>query len=393
MNFTANLPNYLLTTVVFLTIVTLLVAAHEYGHYLFARIFKMGVEEFAIGFGKKPLFKFMERTYSTPEGPETTVFQVRPWPLGGFVRIKGMVPDEEGGEAQLSGGFYNKSPWKRLVVLFAGPLFSVLAGLIILVPIYMIVGVNQPLNKPVLGSMLSDGVAAKAGLKVGDQVESINGEPVSSFYEMIKIVRQNGGTPLLFKVKRGTETATATVTPIIKDSTVIDEDLKPTDEKKPQGLINVGWDTAKVKLPLGAAIGRATSAPIEMVKSLAGIVTGRLKADEEVGGPLTMLQATSQTVKNGISDVLAFAGLLSISLGVFNLLPIPPFDGGQMLVAFVEMLRGGRRLSFKVQERIATIGMAAVAMLIIGVFFVDIKRLVVSSNQKPTPVQSSNKDK
>src|SRR5207302_10904574 len=115
-------------------------AAHEYGHYLFARIFGMGVEEFAIGMGKK-LLVWRRKTYPVgnvepsgeeaitqpPQATETTEFTIRAWPVGGFVRIKGMVPEEDGSEIRIPGGFYSKAPWKRLIVLFAGPLFSVLA--------------------------------------------------------------------------------------------------------------------------------------------------------------------------------------------------------------------------------------------------------------------------
>ncbi|HKU53309.1 MAG TPA: site-2 protease family protein, partial [Nitrospira sp.] len=181
MDFTA-IPHYLLTAVVFVVMLCVLVAAHEYGHYLLARLFGMGVEEFAIGFGKKPIWTWMRKTYSVqrnpgPAGPsvplhletssyptdgssalqpepetsptpsqvkltvqETTDFTIRPWPLGGFVRIKGMVPEEDGSETKVPGGFYSKAPWKRFIVLLAGPVFSVLAGVIILFGLKLAMG-------------------------------------------------------------------------------------------------------------------------------------------------------------------------------------------------------------------------------------------------------------
>ena len=218
---------YLETAVVLVVMFSVLVAAHELGHYLFARLFNMGVEEFAIGFGKKPIFQWMKRTYTIPikddevaaivhtssgidiegsghrpaedmveeESPsgkilrETTRFTVRPWPLGGFVRIKGMLPEEDGSETTIAGGFYNKPPIQRLVVLFAGPLFSVLAGILILTPLYMTTGQGVPDLSPQIGAVSPEGPAGKAGLKEKDIVDSVDGKPISKFYELISIVR------------------------------------------------------------------------------------------------------------------------------------------------------------------------------------------------------------
>lgn len=383
----SEIPNYALVAVVFLTIVTLLVAAHEYGHYIFARMFKMGVEEFAIGFGKKPLFKFMERTYESPEGPETTVFNVRPWPLGGFVRIKGMEPKEDGSEVDVKGGFYNKPPWQRFLVLLAGPLFSIVAGLIILVPIFMIVGVPSPGKEPVIGALQTGGAAEKAGLKEGDRITAIDGASVSTFYDMVVKIRDNGGAPIVFSIERGAAPQTVIVTPVVKEAPVLGPDLEMTDARRKQSTVGFGPVSIREKMAFLPALGKAAQAPVEMVKNLAAIVTRQKNAADEVGGPLSIISATSQTVKSGLSDVIAFAGLLSISLGIFNLLPIPFLDGGQMVVAIVEQLRRGRRLSFKLQEKIAGVGFVLILALIGSVFVLDIKRFLFKAEEKPAVSQ------
>lgn len=207
------------TAIVLVVMFTVLVAAHELGHYLFARLFNMGVEEFAIGFGKRPLIEWMKRSYTipmregevasiavspervnlegagqrppedmieedTPSGKvlrETTRFTIRPWPLGGFVRIKGMLPEEDGSETTIAGGFYNKPPVQRLMVLFAGPLFSVLAGILILIPLYCWTGTYEPDNAPKIGAVVIGGPADKAGLREGDFVDSVNGARSKAF--------------------------------------------------------------------------------------------------------------------------------------------------------------------------------------------------------------------
>ena len=382
----------ILTAIAFITIITILVAAHEFGHYIFARLFGMGVEEFAIGFGKKPLFTFLRKTYDTPEGPETTVFTVRPWPIGGFVRIKAMMPEDDGSEVKVVGGFYSKPHWQRLVTLLAGPVFSILAGFAILVPLYMTEGMPKPSNEPIIGQIQEGGPAHKAGLKVDDRIVSVNGQPISTFFEAIKIVRERPEQPTPVVVNRDGKEISATLVPLRDQAptTVLSQDLMPTEQKKVQGKIAAVWKTVYVPLSFGAAMGEIGRAPIEMVKSLAGIAMGKRAASEELGGPITMIAATSETVKRGFGDVLSLAGLLSISLGIFNLLPVPPLDGGQMVVTIAEMLRGGKRLSMKVQERVATIGLALVGMLIVSIFFIDIKRFLVPPD-KPRAATSQSK--
>ncbi len=231
---------------------TVLVAAHEFGHYIFARLFNMGVEEFALGFGKRPVFQWMRRTYvvplregevaelsRTPEGKfdlessgtrphediqeidtssgkalrEVTRFTVRAWPLGGFVRIKGMMPEEDGSETTIAGGFYNKPPWQRLIVLFAGPLFSVLAGLLILAPLYMTVGVMKRDNKPIIGPVIKGGPAYVAGLHEGDTVTSIEGSPVKTFYDLNRVVRDSANKTLSIGILRAGQPLLLHVTP------------------------------------------------------------------------------------------------------------------------------------------------------------------------------------
>lgn len=381
----------LLTTILaFFLIVTVLVAAHEYGHYLFARIFKMGVEEFAIGFGR-PYWVWRRKAYDTPNGPEETEFTLRPLPLGGFVRIKGMISETENplddSTSNIPGGFYSKSPFARFMVLFAGPLFSVIAGIAILVPMYMAQGLPQRSTKPIIGSLGEGGPAASAGLKIGDLVLSIDGQPIKRFSDLVFTVRDRANQPLAFAVERDGKVINTVITPILgPDPTpVLDEHLEETGVLKKQGRILAGPEEERVPATFGQALGRAVSAPIEMIKSLFGIATGQRKASEEVGGPITMFKATQKTVEIGVTKVIELGALLSISIGIFNLLPIHPLDGGQMLVAFLEMLRKGKRLSLKARESISKVGLAMLALIFFGVFYVDIVRWIIPE-KKPVPV-------
>jgi len=392
---------------------TLLVAAHELGHYLFARLFNMGVEEFAIGFGKRPIYEWMRRTYvvplrpgevseishpqpakfdlesggqrpaedvvefETPDGKflrETTRFTIRAWPLGGFVRIKGMMPEEDGSEVKIAGGFYSKPPWQRWLVLFAGPLFSVVAGILILVPIFM-VEPNKPSKQPVFGMLLPTGAAKKAGLQEGDRIVSVDGTPITNFYQVVELVRFNQGKTVDLVVNRLGKTLDFKVTPV-KDnekSPVLTEDFEPSGIREFQWRLGAGSPLRTAGF--GEAISMACSFPVDAVSGLMGIVAQPSTFKDQVGGPVSIAGVTYQTVKDGPSQIFKLAALLSISIGILNLLPVAPLDGGQMVFALVEMFKR-RRLSIQFQSMVTMFGMAFMLVLIVCVCFVDVSKLI-----------------
>lgn len=381
-------PFLIVVALVFLTIVTVLVAAHELGHYLFARLFKMGVEEFAIGFGKKPIWIWKRKTYRTEEGDtETTDFTIRPWPLGGFVRIKGMVPEEDGSEVQVRGGFYARPPWQRLIVLFAGPVFSIIAGWLVLVPVLAIHGLDEPLNEPVLGNLVSNMPAYQAGMKPDDRVLAIDGRPVKTWREMADRIQESKGEPQSFLVQRGNDQILFSVKPRLdaKPAPVFDDEFKPTGEMARQYRIGAAFTTHLVRRSLPQALGEAAALPFEMFAGLANMVRQPSRFENEVGGPASIVAATAASAREGVWPTIKLAGFLSMSLGIFNLLPIVPLDGGQMLVAFVEMLRRGRRLSFRVQNWVAGMGFALVMVLVLSVITVDVRRFVPFGGAKDQP--------
>lgn len=421
-----SLLNNLWVGVVFILMLSVLVAAHELGHYLFARLFGMGVEEFAIGFGKRPLTIWMRRFYKIPLRPddqpmlgaeghegglegasqrdrvefvndpagqylrERTDFTVRPIPLGGFVRIKGMVPDSDGSETLIPGGFYSKPPWQRVLVLLAGPLFSVLAGIAILIPLYTLQGVQRLKQDPVISVLAKDSAGEKAGLKVNDRIVSINGEPTAKFIDVIRLVRTHPGRELTFVVQRDGKPVTLKITPKAdpEPTPVLDDSLEPTDELKIQGKIGALSGITTVRLGPGEAVTEALTIPVKGVKGLVRIFTRPKEIKDNIGGPGTMVAATGEAVQNGFGQVLTLAALLSISVGLFNLLPAPPLDGGQIVIALVEMVRGGKRLSLRVQEAMSTAGFCFVLLLIGTALVVDFQRLVTDRKPSPAPVKS-----
>jgi regulator of sigma E protease len=423
--------------VVFLLMLMVLVAAHELGHYLFARMFHMGVEEFSIGmFGKRPLVTWLRRTYrirlkpsddpykrsaitgmgfeggateppSDPvviDGPsgreleETTVFTIRPVPLGGFVRIKGMMPEEDGSEVLIPGGFYSRPAWQRFLTLLAGPVFSILAGVIVMIPVYACFGEMRASNVPILGAIYQGSPAEKAGLKEGDRIVSIDGRPIQTFYQIIVNVRDSAGVPLKFVYERSKKLGQTTVVPVLAGTPqlVKGPDLEPTGEiRSDQALMGVRESLRLEKLPLGKAVVTALDLPIANVQAILSMLHEPAVAKVAVTGPAGMLTATADAVQGGFVDVVATAAFISIALGIFNLFPIYPLDGGQMAVAIAEMLRGGRRLSLRVQTMVGTIGLGLVLLIFVGVCTIDIGRIAGKGPTEPfsPPAQTNVKPK
>lgn len=368
--------------VALLVMISVLVAAHEFGHYLFARMFGMDVEEFAIGFGRP---KWVWRRKNGTE------FTFRPIPLGGFVRIKGMEPQPDGGEVRIKNGFYSRPPIQRLLVLFAGPLFSILFGVLILIGVFWAQGKEERVNEPVLGTVAPNRAAALAGLKAGDRIVRLDGQPVATFFDIVSYVRTRPEQEIVVEYQRDGKLERTVAVPKLEDapSPVLAPNLEFTGEMKMQAKLGAAPKVERRAVGFGEAIAMAFTMPIEVAKSLVGLVRQPSRIQEEVGGPGTVALLTHEAVARGLGTLLLLTGMLSISLGYLNLLPIPQFDGGQMVVALIEMLRRGKRLSLAIQTGISYVGAALILLLIVYVISLDVGRLSQArSGSAPVPAQS-----
>ncbi len=366
---------YVLYFVMLAVMLSALIAAHEYGHFLVARLFGMEVEEFSIGFGPKPW------TYMVRHG---TKFTLRPIPFGGFVRVKGMLPEEDGSEVDIPNGFYSKTPFSRFLMLLAGPTFSILAGLMILIPLHSLYGVRVP--GTTVGQVLKDNPAYQAGVLPGDKLLSVAGVPVKSFYEINVQMRDRADQQVPLVLKRKGSQITVTVVPKLeKDpSPVMTSEHGAPGESRRQAKIGIGAspvDSILVKVPVREAVLSALKWPVDMTIGLVKAFTSPKVFQESVGGPGTIVSASYQAARSGFDQFIQIAALLSISLGIFNLLPIPPLDGGQMVVAVIEMFRRGKRLSIRWQGAFQGVGLLLLGCLILTVIAIDIRRF--SSPEKP----------
>lgn len=361
---------YLLYILLFVTMISLLVAVHEYGHFLFARIFKMDVEEFAIGFGR-PAWTWMRK--------KGTEYNLRPFPLGGFVRVKGMMPEEDGSERFIENGFYSKPAWQRVLVYFAGPLFSILAGLAILIPLYSLHGVKA--MGTTVGEIKKDAPAAKSLLQKGDVITAIDGVKVKAFQDMVAQVRDKGGQTVEIEFLRKGVPGVTTVVPELEanPSPVLDSYIRAPSERRRQAKMGVAPDpssTILIKIPFKEAVVAGVMWPIDMAKGVAGMFLRPSTITENLGGPGTIVAATHSAARDGMDTFIQLAALLSISLGIMNLLPFGIFDGGQILMNLVEMLRGGKRPSMRVLVAFQVVGFVFIGVLVIGALVADVNRFL-----------------
>jgi regulator of sigma E protease len=355
----------------FLFVLTIVVFFHELGHFLIARWCGVHVLTFSIGFGPE-LFGFNDR--------HGTRWKVAAIPLGGYVKFFGddnaaSVPSPETiaamTEAERAKSFVYQTVAKRSAIVVAGPLANFLLAIVIFAGLFMIYGKQS--TSPRVDTIQADSAAAAAGFQPGDIVLAINGKRVESFAEMQRIVSTSAGETLSIEVDRGGQHLTLKATPAlreVKDSfgnvhrigvLGISRSLAPDDVKfQPVDPI-----TAVV---LGV---KETWFVIERTISyIGGVFAGREAADQ-LGGPIRIAQVSGQVATAGFPALMHLAAVLSVSIGLLNLFPVPLLDGGHLLFYVIEAVRG-RPLSERAQEMGFRIGLAIVVMLMIFATFNDI---------------------
>lgn len=305
-----------LTIVASVFVFGLLVLFHEFGHFIMAKATGMRVDEFAIGFGPKIVSKKIGETE----------YSIRCVPLGGFNDIAGMDPAENDAGNR---GYCEKPVWKRMIVIVAGPLMNFLLPIVIFFFIFMIVGLSSPSTRPELGEVMPDQPAAMAGLQSGDRIDSINEEPVNEWDDIVRIVHGADGSPMKIAYHRGDEARQATVIPVF-------------DKQNNRMIIGImgaldTWQPSVIEAA-EAALFKTGYVIYHMIEGLVQIFTGEAAA--ELAGPLGVMQMTGTVAKLGFTALMNFAALLSLNLGIINLLPVPALDGGHFVTLLLEALRG-----------------------------------------------------
>ncbi|PTY86560.1 RIP metalloprotease RseP, partial [Heyndrickxia sporothermodurans] len=415
------------TVIAFIIIFGALVFFHEAGHFYFAKRAGILVREFAIGFGPKVLsFRKNE-----------TLYTIRLLPIGGYVRMAGEDQEmsdlkagqrvgllfnekeevnkivvngksrfadirtieveesdldhkliikgyEEGDEdetlktfsitkdavivedrvetqiAPWDRQFGSKSLGHRAMTIFAGPMMNFVLAIVIFTILAIIQGV--PVNDPVLGKLTPDGAAKQAGLHEGDTIISIDGSEISSWEDIVEVIQKHPGEELMFTIERNNQTKDIAVTP-------------KAEKEGNQEIGRIGVNNPVQKSPLKVAtygVEQTYQWTIEIFRMLGKLVTGQFSIDM-LSGPVGIYKSTEVVAKSGIIFLMKWAALLSINLGIMNLLPIPALDGGRLLFFGVEALRG-KPIDRQKEGMVHFIGFMLLMLLMIIVTWNDIQR-------------------
>jgi regulator of sigma E protease len=344
----------LLTIVAVIVIFSLMVLAHELGHFVSARKAGVVVEEFGIGYPPR-LFTIAKRG--------DTEFTINAIPVGGFVRMLG----EE--DPQAPGSLASKSRLARAIVLSSGSLMNIVLAIALLSGVYLI-GTLTP-DESAAGAgiyeVMPDSPADEAGLRVGDTVLAMDGQEVEDYEAIAAYTRGHMGQEISLTVSRdGTVLAPVQLTPRVE---------YPEGEG-PMGA-RIGPPLVVKSYPIWEAIPRGiyeTALWFFAIFSWAVAVIRGLMAPQ-VAGPIGIVQATSEAVQYGLTDTMRFAAFLSTQLGIINMLPFPGLDGGRLVFVILEVLRRGKRISPEREGLVHIIGMVILLGFVLVVSYFDVMRL------------------
>ncbi|MBN9018936.1 MAG: RIP metalloprotease RseP [Rhizobiales bacterium] len=358
----------------FLFVLTLVVFFHELGHFLVARWCGVRVKAFSIGFGPE-IVGFNDR--------HGTRWKISALPLGGYVRFFGdedaaSTPDRDAldamSEEERRSSFFGKSVWQRAAIVAAGPIANFLLAIVIFAAIFALYG--REITSARVDQVVAGSAAEQAGLQSGDVVLAIDGTTIESFNDLQRVVSVNADTPLTVLVERGGQKLTLTATPQRKEVT----DRFGNVHRVGQLGISRNGSPADVKVqrfsvPEAVWLGaRETWFVVDRTFSyIGGLFAGRESTDE-LGGMIRVAQVSGQVATLGFVALVNLAAVLSVSIGLLNLFPIPMLDGGHLMFYAVEALRG-RPLSARAQDIGFRIGLAAVVMLMIFTTWNDIIHL------------------
>lgn len=336
-----------------------LIFIHELGHFLAAKLSGVRVLKFSIGFGPKIIGKKIG----------DTEYLLSAIPLGGYVKMYGEETANEIVDPEKS--FKHQPVYKRMFIVLAGPLFNILSAVLIF---WFIFVYGIPVLKPIVGEVMENSPAKIAGLEKGDKIVEVNNQKITNWFDMAQIIQQNPDRELLFKVERKDETLTLRITPQAKEAKNI------FGEKIIVGQIGIkpsGEFYTKKEDPL-TAIGKSFQKCYEIVELTYLTIVKifqRVVSTDVIGGPILIVQAAEKTAQQGLINFLSFAAIISINLGVLNLLPIPVLDGGHILFFMIEAIRR-KPLSEKFIAVSQRIGIAFLIALMMLAFYNDIIRLL-----------------
>lgn len=326
----------------------IIIFIHELGHFYFAKRAGVTIHEFSIGMG--PAIYKKEKN--------NTLYSLRIFPIGGYVAMEG-----EDSESDDPNSFGKKSIKERFLSIFAGPMANIVLCVLLLIPFYMILGSPST----TLDNVQKDLPAYKAGLQSGDKILSINGEKIDSYNEISKIITSSNGKKLSIEISRNSKKNTVEVSP-----------------QESAGKYIIGITPKYESAPLQApkqALESTYNISKTMLKFLWQLFTGQLsgKVMDSLSGPVGVVNMVSQAANTGLSTLIFMTALISLNIGIMNLLPLPALDGWRILMLIVEAIRGGKKIPAKIEGYINGVGLVLLLGFMLFITYKDIIRLFFKS--------------
>ena len=355
----------MLTTIVsFIVVLGILIFFHELGHFMVAKYVGVQVEEFAIGMGPKLISKQKGET----------LYSLRALPLGGFCKMTGEMPiDEEADEEEIKlyeqavedeRTLFQKSILERFGVLSMGSIMNFVLGILLFALIFMFFGVpTGQSDSTVIGQVQPQSPAYEAGLRDHDQIIAIDGVEVDEWQEVQTKIHQSQEEELLLEVER--------------DGAVLEYRVTPEyEERVDNAIIGIAPVFQRERINPISALGRGIMQTVMLIfgilHAFGQMITGQMAA--EVAGPVGIASMIGDSARSGLLRLMEFTALISINLGVINLLPIPALDGGRLVFLLVEAVRG-KPVDPEKEGLVHLVGMALLLLLMVVIVFFDIQRI------------------
>ena len=341
----------------FVLILGAIVLVHEFGHFIFSKIFGVYVYEFSIGMGPK-LLHFKKKNGETE-------YCIRLIPIGGFVSLAGEDADDNK-KIPEERKLYSKPVWQRFLIMVAGVMNNFIFAFLLLFIMALIYG--SVTTKPVVDSVTLGMPAETAGIKNGDTILSIDGQKISSFSEIQLYLQTSEGKTMEFVVKDINGN---------KRSVMVTPDKTVGEDGKESYFIGIALDTKLNKgfIPSIKYAGETTLSLYKlMFTTIKQLFNGRASV-KDLSGPVGIYTIVSEESKAGLSNILYLTAYLSINVGFINLLPFPAFDGGRVVFLIIEKIRR-KRVPVKIEAIVNGVGFGLLMLLMIFVTFNDILRLL-----------------
>lgn len=322
--------------------VGVLIVAHEWGHYVMAKRGGVPVEEFSVGFG--PVIRCLGHS-------RETTFNLRALPVGGFVRMTGMEPGDE-----TPNGYNTKPMWTRSKIIVAGVVVNLIFGFLLFVVVGVTVGLPSDDKATVsVGPVAAQSAAERAGMREGDRITAVNGTTLTDRSALTDAIRTSAGKTVKLTLFRQGQVLTVSAVPVAFN-----------DQGKMIGRL--GFEVVSDPVWEHQTLASSVTGGVERTWLMAkGIVTnvfnGNIFHRDQIGGPILIAQTAGRTARHGARDFAFFLGVLSVNLGVLNVLPIPALDGGHLLLLGVEAVRR-RKLQANTAMWIQGVGFALLLLFI-----------------------------